>query len=476
MTGMAPLRSLPLRLAALFIVASLGAAACSSSKHPAGSTTPTSAGRPSLPPCPLGSIAKAAKPVQITLWHALTRANEQTLQTLVTKFNSSQSDIKVNLVNQTSYGDDYQKFLAGLSSGDLPDIVQIEDIRLQSMIDTRAVLPVQSCIDAEHYDTSDFLPRVIQYYSQRSVLYPMPFNDSNPVLYYDRNAFTKAGLDPDKAPSTLDELKADAVKIKAAGYKAGFALKLDPWHLEQWSAKAGADYVDNGNGRTGRATKAVFDGPAGQQIFGWLSDMVHSGLAITNAATGPSAFDNLLAIRSHDAGMTIDTSAALGTISQVLASGQGGGVSLGVAPMPGPVGQGGVLVGGAALYISRKSAPEKQEAAWVLAKFLDQPDSQADFAAGTGYIPIRKSSVTLPAIQKLWATNPGYKVAYDQLVQGIENSATAGPVIGDYQGVRDVVLAAEQSMFTSGLTPAAALAKAQADATAKIQDYNSRVP
>lgn len=474
MTGMAPHRSLPLRLAAVSLVVAVGAGACSSSKRP-GSTTPTAAARPSLPPCPLGSIAKAAKPVQITLWHALTRANEQTLQTLVTKFNSSQSDIKVNLVNQTSYGDDYQKFLAGLSSGDLPDIVQIEDIRLQAMIDTRAVLPVQSCIDAEHYDTADFLSRVIQYYSQSSVLYPMPFNDSNPVLYYDRNAFTKAGLDPDKPPTTLDEVKADAVKIKAAGYKAGFALKLDPWHLEQWSAKAGADYVDHGNGRTGRATKAVFDGAAGQQIFGWVSDMVHSGLAITNSATGPSAFDNLLAIRSHDAGMTIDTSAALGTISQVLASGQGGGVSLGVAPMPGPVGEGGVLVGGAALYISRKSAPEKQEAAWVLAKFLDQPDSQADFAAGTGYIPIRKSSVTRPAIQKLWATNPGYKVAYDQLVQGIENSATAGPVIGDYQGVRDVVLAAEQSMFASGVTPAAALAKAQADATAKIQDYNSRV-
>ncbi|GAC1313078.1 MAG: ABC transporter substrate-binding protein [Acidimicrobiales bacterium] len=458
---------------ALGVAAAIIVGACSGGSG--SKATPATAARPALPPCPLGSIAKATKPVQLTFWHALVRANEETLQRLVNRFNGSQTDIKVNLVNQTSYGDDYQKFLAGLSSGDLPDLVQIEDIRLQQMIDTRAVLPAQSCIDAEHYDTSDFLPRVTQYYSQNRTLYPMPFNVSNPVLYYDRNAFTKAGLDPDKPPASLDEVKAAAQKIKAAGYKVGFALKLDPWYLEQWSAKAGADFVDNGNGRTARATKAIFDGPAGQQIFGWMSDMVHSGLASTNSASGPSAFDNLLAIRSHDAGMTIDTSAALGTITQVLASGQGGGVSLGVGAMPGPTGQGGVLVGGAALYISRKSPPEKQEAAWVFSKFLDQTDSQAEFAAGTGYIPLRKSSIDQPAIQKLWATNPGYRVAYDQLAQGVENSATAGPVIGDYQGVRDALLAAEQAMFTQGLAPGAALTKAQSDATAKIQDYNARV-
>ena len=464
------------RLAATVTVAAVLAACSGGGSGPAKPATGSTVAHSALPPCPLGALAKATnKPVQLTFWHALARANEETLQKLVARFNASQPDIKVNLVNQTSYGDDYQKFLAGLSSGDLPDLVQIEDIRLQQMIDTRAVLPVQSCIDAEKYDLSDFLPRVTQYYSQGGVLYPMPFNVSNPVLYYDRNAFTKAGLDPNSPPASLDEVKADAQKIKASGAKAGFALKLDPWYLEQWSAKAGADLVDNGNGRTARATKAVFNDPAGAQIFSWMNDMVHSGLAITNSASGPGAFDNLLAIRSHDAGMTIDTSAALGTITQVLASGQGGGVSLGVGPMPGPVGQGGVLVGGAALYISRKSAPEKQEAAWLLAKFLDEPANQAEFAAGTGYVPIRTSAVNQPVIQQLWATNPGYKVAFEQLAEGVQNSATAGAVIGDYQGVRDVVLSAEQAMFTGGVSPQQALARAQSDATTKIQDYNSRV-
>jgi sn-glycerol 3-phosphate transport system substrate-binding protein len=143
--------------------------------------------------------------------------------------------------------------------------------------------------------------------------------------------------------------------------------------------------------------------------------------------------------------------------------------------MPGPTGKGGVLVGGAALYITKKSAPEKRAAAWDFLKYLTSPEVQAEFAAGTGYVPIRKSSVELPAITQLWAKEPGYKVAYDQLVTGVNNVATAGPVIGDYQGVRDSVLDAEQAMFSEGVSPQAALTRAAKGADGKIADYNSRV-
>ena len=146
--------------------------------------------------------------------------------------------------------------------------------------------------------------------------------------------------------------------------------------------------------------------------------------------------------------------------------------------MPGPPGKGGVLVGGGALYIVKRSAPEKQAAAWKYLKFLDDPQTQADFAAGTGYVPIRKSSVDLPAIKDQWAKVPGYKVAYDQLISGANDIATEGPVIGAYQGVRDAVLAGEQEMFTQGKAPAAALksAASQADsADAGVQLESHRL-
>jgi sn-glycerol 3-phosphate transport system substrate-binding protein len=428
--------------------------------------------------CPLGALKNAkSKPVQITYWQGgFQRANEEELTRLVDKFNSSQNDVHVSVVNQTTYPDTLNKFRAGLSSGDLPDLVNIEDTGLQQMIDTGAILPAQACVSADKYDLSDNLKRVVDYYSVKGKLYPVPFNVSNPVLYYNKKAFEKAGLDPSNPPKTLDEVKAAAQKLKDSGAvsQAGFGMKLDPWYLEQWSALGGKTYVNNSNGRKSRATSTTFDNGTGKEIFTFLDDMVKSGLARTNSADGPSAFDNLLGVGNGNFGMTIDTSAALGTIQQVLASGQYPDVELGVAPMPGPKGKGGVLVGGAANYIVNKSSPEKQAAAWQFAKFLNDPETQAEWAVGTGYVPIRQSATNLSPVQQLWASNPAFKVAYDQLVGGVANTATAGPVIGDYQGVRDVVLDSEQQMF-NGMSPSAALKLAKQNANSKIEEYNSRV-
>jgi sn-glycerol 3-phosphate transport system substrate-binding protein len=427
--------------------------------------------------CPLNALKSAkSKPVEITFWHSMQRANEETLQRLTDRFNSSQNDVRVTLVNQTTYIDTFNKFRAGLSSADLPDLVQIEDTALQQMIDLHAVLPAQACVDADKYDLSDHLERVIQYYSVKGRLWPMPFNVSNPVLYYNKKAFRSAGLDPEQPPKTLEEVKATSKKLKDSGAvaQAGFGLKLDAWHLEQWSAIAGKTYVNNGNGRKSRASAVTFNSATGKEIYTFLNDMVKQGLAKTNPAEGTGAIDNLLGIGNGNFGMTIDSTAALGTIVQVLGGGQFPNVELGVAPMPGPQGKGGVLVGGAANYISKKSSPEKQAAAWQFAKFLNEPDSQAEWSVGTGYIPIRKSAVNLVPVQQRWAEVPGFKVAYDQLVGGVVNAATAGPVIGDYQGVRDAVLDSEQKMF-GGTSPSAALKLAKQNADGKIAEYNSRV-
>jgi sn-glycerol 3-phosphate transport system substrate-binding protein len=427
--------------------------------------------------CPLSALDKAKKPVEITLWHGLTRANEETLVRITDQFNSSQSDVKVSLVNQTSYKDTLDKYVAGLSTGDLPDLVQIEDTGLQTMIDTQSVLPASACIKADKYDTSDYVKRVLDYYTVGKTLWPMPFNVSNPVFYYNKIAFQKAGLDPEKPPTTLDEVTAAAQKLVDSGAvkKAGYGLKTDPWYLEQLQAKAGKPYVNNSNGRAKRATAVAFDNPSGKEIFTWMSDIVGKGLAEVNADEGPSQFDNLLGIGNDNHAMTIDSSASLGTITEVLGGGAYPNVELGVSPMPGPTGKGGVLVGGAALYIVNKSAPEKQAAAWEFTKFLNEAQTQADFAAGTGYVPLRQSAIDLPAIKELWARIPGYKVAYDQLLTGVNNVATAGPVIGDYQGVRDAVRDAQGSMFNDGVKPTDAVKTAKQKANAAIQEYNSRV-
>jgi sn-glycerol 3-phosphate transport system substrate-binding protein len=442
----------------------------------AGAATPRAAAPPA---CPVNALQKVSSPVQITLWHQFPRANEQAIQKLTDQFNSSQNKVHVTLVNQTTYQDLFNKYVAGLSTGDLPDVAQIEDEGLQQMIDTRSVLPIQSCIKADHYtEISDFLDRAVRYYTVKGVLYAMPFNVSAPVLYYNKKAFTKAGLDPNQPPQTLDQIKADAQKLKASGAvaQAGFGLKNDPWYLQQWLAKTNNTFVNNGNGRNARATQVTLNNATGQAAFAWMADMVKSGLAVENDYLNPSsAFNNLLGIGNGNLGMTIDTSAALGTIEQLLSSGQYPNVELGVATLPSPPGNGGFRVGGAALYISAKSSPQKQAAAWQYLKFLDSAASQAQFAVDTGYIPNRKSAVTVPALQARWAQVPGFRVAYDELLNGAANVASSGPVFGDYLGVRQAITDAEGPMFTGGTSPKAALAAAISKANSVLASYNSRV-
>lgn len=427
-----------------------------------------------LAACPVDALADATAPVEITFWHTMSRTNAEALQQLVTQYNGSQTKVKVNLVNNTGYDDQQDKYRAGLSTGDLPDVVLHQDIYLQQLIDTETVLPAQPCMDATDFAADDFTPRTLEYYSLDGVQWGLPFNLSNPVMYYDRHAFTTAGLDPDQPPTTFSELRDAAEKIKAAGYTTGMSLKVDSWQFEQLLAQQDQVFADNGNGREKRATAAAFDTDAGREIFEFYGGMVADGLATPNPRNGPSQFDNIIGIGTKHHAMTFDTSAALGTITEVLGSGQYPDVEIGVAPLPGRTADGGIVVGGAALFISATD-PAKQAAAWDFMTYLTSPESQATWAAATGYIPVRSSSTELPVLTQRWTESPGFKVAYDQLVDGADTTATAGAVIGDYEGARAAVEEAQDKMFLDNGAPDDALSNAAIAATTAIEAYNNRL-
>jgi sn-glycerol 3-phosphate transport system substrate-binding protein len=468
------------RIAITFVVVWLLVAACggSESENGGNGSGANGDGTSTLPECPLSALDTDSGPVAITYWHAMTRVNADELERLTNEFNAAHPNIRVTLSAAPNYADNLTRFKAGLGTGKLPDLFQGEDTALQTMIDSRSVLPMHSCVEADDMSLSDFVPRVLAYYSVDDVLWPMPFNNSNPILYYDKSAFRRAGLDPAKPPTTFAEVKATSdtiVQRGAAPY--GMALKTDAWIIEHWLAKAAHTLVDNGNGRDARATAVTFDDATGTGIFAWMDDMVRSKLALS---TGASDFDHYLAVANQQAAMTIDTSAALGTINQILSSGQYSAVELGTAPMPGPDDpEGGILVGGAANYIVSRSPAEKQAAAYEFAKYLADPQVQAEWAAATGYVPVRSSATTLEPLVTKWEQQPGYRIAYEQLLAGGVNDATAGPVIGPYgakgSGVRGAIIDAITRMLVDGLAPADAVADAAENSNAAITEYNSRV-
>jgi sn-glycerol 3-phosphate transport system substrate-binding protein len=383
--------------------------------------------------------------------------------------------VHVTLVPQGSYDDTWQKYEAGLSNGQLPAAVLLEDQRTQAAIDTGSLVPVQSCIHAAHYSTADFLPRPLAYYRVNDVQWALPFAVSAPVLYYNQNAFTKAGLDPSTPPATLSQFLNDARSLKASG--SGTGLAVDPWHFETWLATADQYFVNKENGRTARATKGVFDSKVAANVFGDLAQLVRSGDATTNPYLGPDQFDNLLGIGSGRYGMTIATSAALGTVTQLLGQGRYSNVKLGVGPFPAATAgsHGAVEPGGSGVYISDRVPAAQQAAAWSFLSYLCSTESQATWAAGTGYIPVRSSSAHSATVRQLWATSPGYKVAYDEINTGADTPATSGSIIGPYEEVRTDIVNAEDSMFTGGVSPSAAARSAEENVDSAISEYNSRL-
>ncbi len=233
--------------AALFMTtasATSAAAVVGAASTPAGAAT-------KLPACNLKALADHKGVVSIDFWESANSANLTTLQAITSAFNSSQSKVHVTLVTQSGYDDTWQKYLAGLTNGQLPAAAQLEDQRTQAAIDTASFLPVQSCMNAAKYSTSDYLPRPLAYWKVNGVQWALPFAVSAPILYYNQNAFTKAGISG--PPTTLSQMVADAKTLKASG--SGMGLVLDPWHLETWLATANTLFVNNKNGRRARGPR-----------------------------------------------------------------------------------------------------------------------------------------------------------------------------------------------------------------------------
>jgi sn-glycerol 3-phosphate transport system substrate-binding protein len=463
------------RLVVAVAVLSLAAAACGGGDDSSGGAgAPTTEPKVETSECGLAEFDAATKPVDITFWHTMTRANETWLRQTVKAFNASQGDVRVKLVSQPTYQDALTKYKAGLRTGDLPDVVQLEETTVQVMLDSRSTVPVQACVDADKYPLDDFLPRALAYYSSGDVLNAMPWAVSNPVLFYDAAAFRKAGLDPAKPPTTFAEVKAYAQQIVDSGAAShGIALRIEPYIFEYLYAKSGGMYVNHGNGLTARATAANLDTAVASKILTWWKDMVDSGLALNTGST-PNNIDHMLAIGNHDAAMTFEACGVLGTVRQVLQSGEFKGVEVAAAPLPELEPGGGVPVGDGALWLPKAGAPEKRGAAWQFVKYLADAKQQASLSMAGGYVPVRQSATQEPALKAAWAKDASFRAGYDQLVAGTVTDGNSGSRIGDYQGVRDAVRDGIDALLR-GKTPAAALASMQAAATGKIQAYNDRV-
>jgi sn-glycerol 3-phosphate transport system substrate-binding protein len=421
----------------------------------------------------------AAGPVTIDFWHSETVASETTLERLIDRFNASQDEVKVKPVFQGGSDQLILKLVTSMRSGDVPALVELADVDTQVMVDSGGATPVQKFVDAEKYDLSDFDEKAVQYYTVDDNLYAMPFAIAVPMLFYNKIPFREVGLDPEKPPLTLDDVRAYSeklLKVDGSGnvVRSGISLDIQAWYLDLTLAEHGDFYVNNNNGRDGRATEAVFNGPTGQAFFRWWNDMVDGGLAF-NVGRNLTGADTFLAVASGRAAMTVGSSQALRSLLDVLEAGVQG-VEMGVGPFPavaGGTGKPGIF--SRSLWVLNKRPEAEQQAAWKLARWLAEPEQQAELFAGSGYLPVRLSALDLDTSRQVLEKYPYYQVAVGLYVGTPSTSAKLGPRIGPFSQVREIVAQALEEMVVGGKDPVQALDDAAERATKEIQDYNSRV-
>jgi sn-glycerol 3-phosphate transport system substrate-binding protein len=456
-----------LALMTAIVVLSLSLAACGGGGEEAapGGETP--------------SASPAGGTVTIDLWHSEAAANADALERLASRYNSLQNEVKVQQAFQGTDEELMAKLVNSLSSGQVPAIAFMAEPDAQKMIDSGAVTPVQDFIDREDYDLSDVDQKAIEYYTLKDKLWAMPFSSGVTLLFYNKVTFREVGLDPEKPPKDLEEVRQYSEKIlkrDSSGQvvRSGIALDVLDWP-ERMVAEHGDLFVDNENGRDGRATKVLFDDDTLRWFFQWWHDMVDSGLAF-NVGRNPTFADGLLAMVSDRAAMTFSFSSALGSVVEALEKGAAGGVEFGVSALPGvPGGTGIPLPFGRALWILNLRPEREQEAAWKFIKWLMEPEQQAEWFAGSGYLPVSHSAVDLPAAKDIVAKYPLYQVPLDLYAKSPSTAAALGPLLGPFRQVRETLDQAVEAMLSGAKEPDQALKDAAQESDRIIEEYNKRV-
>ena len=224
--------------------------------------------------------------VHLEFWHAMSGELGELVDELVARFNDSQDGVVVTATHQGSYDDTYNALLAAMETGGAPNIIQNFDIASQTMFDTGLLIPAHELMDADGYDDEIFIPAVRDYYSDDQGMVAMAFNSSTPILYYNVDMLAEAGVEGIDGSLTFSEFKAMCDQIMEAGV-APFCFTFGQvgWFFEQTLANSGGLYFNENNGRTGRATEAVFNEGTGVEVFEFYTSLIQEGYAPNLAST-----------------------------------------------------------------------------------------------------------------------------------------------------------------------------------------------
>lgn len=429
-----------------------------------GPAAPAPAEQPAEEPAAEEPAAAEEGPTTITFWHAMSGSRQDVVNDLVSTFNEQHPDVEVTAEYTGSYAETLTKALAAIRAGEPPTIVQVYEVGTQTMLDSGAIVPVYE-LAPDDFDWSEVVQPVMDYYSVDGNLYSMPFNSSTAMLYYNKDVFSEAGLDPEQPPQTFEEVFEYGQQIVESGAAAGgISFGWPAWIFEQMHAYHGQLYANNANGRDGLATEVLFNQDFGVRVLTEWQKWAQEGVLIYGGREY-SANDPFLA---GEFAMLVQSTSSLGGILNRAE------FEVGTTFLPrlqGDYPEGNSVIGGGSLWALEGHEPAEYDAAWEFLQYSFSPERAKIWHKETGYFPISNTAYEELQEEGWFEEEPNHATAFNQILGGADTPAARGVLLGNFVQIRDITGTAIEEALVNNMDPQAALDQAAEESNRVLEEY-----
>ena len=417
----------------------------------------------------------AASQTEIQWWHAMGGELGTILEGIVSDYNDSQDAYRVVPSYRGNYTETMTGAIAAFRAGEQPALVQVFEVGTGTMMSASgAIRPVYQLMEnyADGFDPDAFLPAVVGYYTDSDGnMLSMPFNSSTPILYYNKDVFEEAGLDPETPPATWGELEEMSNTIMESGAApCGMTSGWISWvQTENLSAWHNQPIGTNQNGFAGIDSELLLNNDLVERHWGNLAEWQEAGLFRYG---GPGGGDDAPpAFYAGECAIYMNSSASR---AGVLAN-TDFEVGFGMLPYYDDV-EGAPqnsIIGGATLWVLEGKDEAVYEGVADFLTYLSSPEVQAMWHQETGYLPITTAAYELSKEQGYYDENPGAEVAIEQITLNEPTEASLGLRFGNYVQIRQVIDEEFEAMLSGSKAPGAALDAVVERGNALIADFSA---
>jgi len=375
---------------------------------------------------------------------------------MVNEFEKKNPDVKVNAIYAGNYNDARIKALAALKSGKPAQLSVMFSIDIYELIEQDAIVPFDDLVSS-YEDKAwlySFYPTLMENGVTDGKVWGIPFQRSTIVMYYNKDLFRKAGLNPNNPPNTWNELVSYGKKIKSSTNSWGVMIPSTGYPYWMFGALTmqNDQVLMNGDGNV-----TYFDHP---NVVGALQFWHDLGNKHKVMPSGTIEWGTLR--KNFLEGKTAIMWHSTGNLTTVKKNAK---FDFGVAMLPASKRRG-TPTGGGNFYIFKKSSEAEKKASMRLIKFMTSPEQAAHWSMATGYMGVSPASYQTSALTNYVKQFPPALVARDQL-----NYATAELSTFQTGRVRKLLDDAIQSALTGNKTPSSALKGAQKSAEKLLRRY-----